>query len=58
MEALLEASSDSEVKSEDEISPNLIDPEFEKTGKLNKDKNVSEEKETAESKVDNAEEDR
>ena len=38
--------------------PKFIGPEFEKTGKLAKNKNVNEEKETEESKVDHFQEDR
>ena len=38
------------------MSPNLIDPELERTGKLTKDKNVNQEKETEESKLDSVEE--
>ena len=38
------------------MSPNLIGPELDNTGKLAKDKIVHEEKETEETKVDNVEE--
>ena len=38
------------------MSSNLIGPDLDKTDKITKDKNVNEEKETEESKVDNAEE--
>ena len=49
----IRAWSDSGVNSEDWISPNLIGTELDKTGKITKDKNMNEEKETEESKVDN-----
>ena len=39
------------------MSPNLIGPDLEKTGKITTDKNVNEEKVMEETKVDNVEED-
>ena len=56
MEERLEAWSGSGVNSEEYIPPTLIGTELEKTGKLTKDKNINEEKETEESKFDNFEE--
>ena len=46
LEVLLESWSDSRVNNEEDMSPTFIVPELENTGKLTKDKNVNEEKET------------
>ena len=46
---------DSGVISEEDISTNLIGPDLDKRGKLTKDKNMNEEKEIEDSKVDNVE---
>ena len=55
LEARLEALSDYGVSSEEEMSPTLIGTESDTTDKVTKDKSVNEEKETADSKVDNFE---
>ena len=56
MEALLESWSDYVVDSEEYTLPTLIGPKLYKAGKAAKNKSVNEEKETADSKVDNLEE--